>query len=363
MIIHRYIAKEIITVFASILLILTVALMSQQFVRYLNYVALGKAPANAVLSLVGFEIPYLFVFLLPLSIYLSAFWVYSRLQADHEMIILEMSGFGIQRLLLLTLTMSAAIASIVLVLMLWVNPWVAVKRQIIVSDDDNTSRLIQTLIPGRFHISADDKRVIYVETLSRDRTEVGNVFMADMKRDADKTIPDHWNVVVAKDGKQSAATPDKPSYFVLRDGYRYEGIPGQNDYKILKFNKYAIQVPENNVKLSHGNQEALSLTQLLQRSGDKKSIAELQWRISMPILTIILSMIALSLSYLSPRQNRYKRLIPAILLFIIYVNLLMLSKRWVEEGSLSPILGLWWVHGVFFLAALCFIRLNYYRRG
>lgn len=363
MIIHRYLTKEIITVLLSMLLILTAALLSQQFVRYLNYVAIGKAPANAVLSLVGFEIPYLFVFLLPLSLYLSIFWVYSRLQLDHEMIILEMSGFGIKRLLSHTLVISGVGAIAVMILMCWVNPWVSIQRQMILSEDDHTARLIQTLIPGRFHLSADEKRVIYVETLSRDRTEVGNVFMAELKRGAKKSAADYWDIVVAKEGKQQLTQSDVGNFFVLKDGSRYQGVPGQNDYSILRFNKYAIQVPENNPKLSHHNREALSVPQLWRKKNDIKSIAELQWRIAMPLLTIVLSVIALSLSYFSPRASRYKRLLPAILLFIVYVNLLMLSKRWIEEGSLPPMFGLWWVHLLFLSIGVYLIRLNYYRRG
>lgn len=347
----------------GLLSILTIALLSQQFVRYLNYVAIGKVPANAILALVSFEIPYLFVFLLPLSIYLGMLWVYSRLQLDHEMLIMEMSGFDIKRLLGLTLGIASFVALMVLVLMMWVNPLVSIKREMVFHDEESASHLIQTLVPGRFHVSADEKRVIYVETLSRDRTEVGHVFIAEHKESTDQPLNAHWNITVAQDGRQVDGARDEGNYFVLHHGYRYDGIPGQNDYKILGFNKYGIRIPENNMTFSHSNRESLPLSELLSHLSDKKHLAELQWRIAMPIATIVLSMIALSLSYFSPRQNRYKRLIPAMLIFIIYVNLLMLSKRWIEDGSLSPWFGLWWVHILFLALGLYFIRRYYYQRG
>lgn len=361
MIIHRYITKEIATVFFSILTILTIALLSQQFVRYLNFVALGKAPANAVFSLVGFEIPYLLVFLLPFSIYISMLWVFSRLQLDYEMIILEMSGFGIKKLTSLTLMLGAFVALLVFVLLSWINPVVSVKRQLVLADDNNTARLIQTLIPGRFHITNDD-RVIYVETLSRDRTEVGNIFMADLKRYDTQIEKNRWHIVVAKEGVQTDASGNQDSFFVLRDGYRYEGIPGQNDYRILKFNKYAMVVPENNLKLSHHNQEFLTLAELFHQLPNKKSLAELEWRLSMPLFTLILCLFSLSLSFSSPRSGKYKRFIPAMIIFILYVNLLLLSKKWIEEGTIPFQVGFWWVHLLFLTFALLLLKKYYYRR-
>ena len=53
-----------------------------------------------------------------------------------------------------------------------------------------------------------------------------------------------------------------------------------------------------------------------------------------------------------PRAGRYGRLSIGLLVFIVYFNLLSAAKAWVENGEIEPALGLWWVHGVFLLAAL-----------
>jgi lipopolysaccharide export system permease protein len=88
------------------------------------------------------------------------------------------------------------------------------------------------------------------------------------------------------------------------------------------------------------------------RSTDPLHRAELQWRIGVPLSTIILAIFAVPLSRSQPRSGRYGRLAVGLLVFIIYFNLLSAAKAWVEKGELDPALGLWWVHGLVLLAAL-----------
>jgi lipopolysaccharide export system permease protein len=38
--------------------------------------------------------------------------------------------------------------------------------------------------------------------------------------------------------------------------------------------------------------------------------------------------------------------------FIIYLNMLSAAKAWIEQGAVSPMVGLWWVHGAMLLLAL-----------
>jgi lipopolysaccharide export system permease protein len=92
--------------------------------------------------------------------------------------------------------------------------------------------------------------------------------------------------------------------------------------------------------------------QSLVQSDDLEHIAELQWRLGVPIATIILAILAVPLSRTQPRAGRYGRLAIGLLVFIIYLNMLSASKAWIEQGTLSPSLGLWWVHGSALLFAI-----------
>jgi len=63
----------------------------------------------------------------------------------------------------------------------------------------------------------------------------------------------------------------------------------------------------------------------------------------MPLSVISLLLLAVPLCKSSPRKGRYGRLVIAILLFVIYYNLLGTAKVWVGDGSVPPLVGLWWV--------------------
>lgn len=347
MIISRYLTRAVFRATFAITIVLLLAFVSQQLVRYLNYVAIGKIPTNILLQLVGFEIPYLLALLLPLGLYLGILMAYGRLYIDNEMSILQLSGIGEGKLVRMTLFVMCVCTLCILVLMLIVNPWVAAKRQVLMKSDEATLHMIQTLIPGRFQVSPDGKHVMYVEKLSRDHTRAKSVFLAAntmSANDVDGNSP--WMVVFADEGYQVKDNLTNDQFFVTRYGHRYEGIAGQNDYRITQFNKYEIRIPQTEVKISHEEDEAISSLNLWRDYHDPSRAAELQWRLSIGINAFLLALLAIPLSSRQPRKSRYLTIFPAILFYILYFNILLVAKHWVEQGRVPISIGLWWVHGM-----------------
>ena len=363
MIITRYIAREVMAALFAVIAILLLAFLSQQLVRYLNYVAIGKIPTNVLLELVSFEVPYLLALLLPLGLYLGILLAYGRLYADNEMSILHLCGFNDRRIFRLTAMLALFVGGIVLILMLWVNPLVSAKRQHIMQSDEATLHLIETLMPGRFQVSPDGKHVIYAEKLSRDHQRAQNVFIAKAVDRPDASERAMWTLVSAEQGFQMKDKAYKDPYFVTSDGYRYEGVPGQNDYKMIQFKKYGVRLPQNDMHSAHMQDEALPTQQLLQDYNNPKRAAEFQWRFSIGISAFLLALLAVPLSKVRPRHGRYLVLLPAILVYIVYVNLLFISRHWVEQGTLSIAIGMWWVHGFALLMIFAaFFGMTYWRR-
>ena len=107
----------------------------------------------------------------------------------------------------------------------------------------------------------------------------------------------------------------------------------------------------------------------LLESSEPEHIAEMQWRLGVPLSTIILAILAVPLSRSAPRQGRYGGLAAGVLIYIIYVDLLAAAKVWVEREQISVYLGLWWVHLLFLLVGLLllarqfgYLNLNSLRR-
>jgi lipopolysaccharide export system permease protein len=289
-------------------------------------------------------------------LYLGIFLANGRLYSDKEMSILKKVGYGNKRILRLTALIALVVSGVVLFLMIWVNPMVSAKRQQVMASDEATVHLVQTLIPGRFQVSPDGRHVMYVETLSRDRQRAENIFLAEQKQVA--SGQDAWMLVLASQGYQAKEVGSQGQFFVTEDGYRYEGSPGQNDYKIIKFKKYAVRIPENEVRITHEENETLSVTQLWNDYSKPQRAAELQWRFSLAISTFILAILAVPMSAVRPRQGRYLSLIPAVLVYVIYIHLLYIARHWVERGLVPVSIGMWWVHGVMLLFVLLVMLLG-----
>ena len=349
MIIKRYLTREILNSLLAVITVLMLAFLVQQTVRYLNYAAIGKIPTNVLLELVSFEVPYLLALLLPLGLYLGILLAYGRLYADNEMSILQLSGFGNERIIRLTVSIALIVTGVVLVLMLWVNPWVSTQRQQVMESDEATMHLLQTIIPGRFQVSPDGTHVIYVEKISRDHQRAENVFVAQAKKDPDSQDQESWMIVSANQGYQVKAPDSSDQFFVTLDGFRYEGVPGQNDYKITQFGKYSVRIPQVDARTTHQANETLSTLDLWNDYGNPKRAAELQWRFSMAIATFLLAMLAVPLSNVRPRKGRYLILLPAIIIYIVYFNLLFAARHWIEQGMVPILAGMWWVHALLIL--------------
>ncbi len=359
MIINKYLNKEILSTLLAVTLVLMLVFLSQQTVRYLGYAASGKIASNILLPLLGFEIPYLLVLLLPLGLYLGLFLVYSRLYADSEMVVLNASGCSSGRLLMAIIPLTLLIALVVMALAFWVNPWLASQKDQLMAKGMTEENILKTLMPGRFHVSADGRRVIYVESVSQHRKQVDNLFIAEEKKPAkaQQSTEQPSQVILSAVQGSPLYDPELKQHFVVAaDGYRYEGIPGQNEYKIIQFKKYAVHIPEVAIESGRELQEGVPSKRLWDSYSKPGYAAELQWRCSLALSPLILALLIFPLSQVKPRQGRYLMAIPAVLIYTVYINLLFVARHWVELGLIPAYIGMWWVHLLFFV--LAFYLLN-----
>ena len=168
-------------------------------------------------------------------------------------------------------------------------------------------------------------------------------------------IRDRGNVAIetAQDAEQKNLTELGGESLVLKKGQRYEGVPGEGGFTTLSFSQHAVRIPEFDVKLDQKDPEFKS-TKALVSSKSLVDIAELQWRISVPIAAALLALLAFPLSVSSPRQGRFAGLGVAIVIYLIYSNLLILAETWVANGKLPVMPGMFVVHAMM-LALIVFL--------
>lgn len=358
MIISRYLTKEILGALFGVTFVLLLIFMSNQLVRNLSYAASGKLAANILLQLMGFEIPFLLALLLPLGLYLGIILAFGRLYAESEMRVLHASGLSIGRLIFITGSIVSLIGVTVLVLMLWVNPWLASQKDKLIASSMTAENVLDTIMPGRFQVNNDGKRVIFVEKISRDHKRADNMFIAEQHKSSADEKNGNWVVVSAAEGSQVTDKETNDRFIVAKEGFRYEGTPGEKAYKIIQFKKYSVLAPHAPIKSAHQQQEAIPSATLWKNYQNPESAAELQWRFSIAVSAILLGLLAVPLSYVRPRNGKYSQIFPAVLIYIVYVNLLFVARNWIELKTVSIALGMWWVHLIIFSLAVLLVTLH-----
>lgn len=348
MIIQRYLNQEIFRNFLGVTGVLLLIALSNKFVSLLAKAASGELPAGIVFKVVALTLPELFCLLAPLGLFLAILLGYGRMYCEQEMVVLQAAGVKPRKLLSSTLIGSVLLMLLVGFMTLWLIPKVNMYKEYALTQD-NLSLILGGLSPGKFHTTQDGRLVFYVEELSHSHKHMQGVFIAEQPvKGLDKTNP--WELVSAKEAHLVVNDQDNRRFLELHDGVRYEGLPGQANYMVVKFKRYGRLLEKKPIEVPPLRRT--TSTRDLWHSEALGNIAELQWRLSLPISVIVLSLLALPLSRVAPRQGRFARMLPAIIIFIVYFNLLSVNKRWVESGVIPSVVGVWWVHLVLGIVAL-----------
>ena len=353
MIVFRYLSREVLLTFSAVSAILLVIIMSGRFIKYLAQAAQGILDPSVLLMIMGYRIPGFLQLILPLGLFLGILLAYGRLYLESEMTVLTATGMSEQRLLSYTMIPAVFVALVCAWLSFVLTPQGVQSVAQILNEQDALTEF-DTLVPGRFQSMRDGTRVTYAQDLSSGRDELRNVFISE-KRDVRKASDkdEGITVLVAKTGRQQIQE-DGSRYLVLHDGYRYDGTPGEADYRVIHYDTYGVLLPKPSVEVKVGERETMPTSELIGHS-DPRMQSELQWRLSIPILVLIVTLIAVPLSRVNPRQGRFLKLLPAILLYMAYLALLVAARSALDKGKIPVGLGLWPVHGLFLLIGLLLV--------
>ncbi len=322
-------------------------IMSGRFVNYLAQAATGSLKADFLFAIMGYRIPEFLVMIVPLGLFLGIILAYGRLYVDNEMTVLSACGLTDRQLLLMTMIPAFGVALLVALLSLKLAPEGIQKVERIFAEQRALTEF-DTLVAGRFQ-QFGGQRVTYTESLTDSKKQMNDVFIAS--QNANSSSMGSMTVVLARQARLEASAEAGARYLLLSDGYRYDLIPGSLPMRSTRFGNYGLRMEERHAGGVSSKEKALSTDALL-ASDTLGARAELQWRISLPLLVPVVVLLALPLSRVNPRQGRYLKLLPGILLYLLYLSLLLSGRGAVEDGRLPVSIGLWPVHGLFLLIAL-----------
>lgn len=353
MLIFRYLAREVFTTLIALTAILMLIFMSNQFILYLNRAAAGNIPGMIILKLMLLELPNLAGLLLPLGFYMALLLAYGRLYADNEMTVLQACGYSFDRLLKHSFIMAAIIALIVSLVMIYASPFIATERARLLRTT-GMKTLIQTVMPGRFQ-ALSGNQVFYVESMSRDHESANNIFFAKQTRQNDQI---QWDILWADKARVDTDPETHEDYVFLEQGREYQGIPGTANFQIAEFQGLKARLPHPVIAIHQDIRTAKTADLWPLNNPDRAKATELQWRLSAPFMVFALTLIAVPLSRVNPRVGKYAKLLPAVVIYILYANFMFVARNAMMNGKIPWWIGMWWLHLLAFLLGLGLIWYN-----
>ena len=342
-ILDRYIFREIAWTWIGVTMVLLLILLTNQFARVLGDVAKGALPKGAAMDVIALSAAQYLTLIIPIGLFLAVMLALGRLYRDSEMPAMMACSVGPGGIYRPLLWLLAPLAALVAWLSLDLAPR-ALQQIDRVGAEARREADLASIEPGRFTEVGPNDAVVYGERILADGS-MENVFL--QRRIGGGSV----EVVVAARGEQVDSDDPDVRFLVLQDGRRYEGIPGTARFRVVEFAEHGIPYRLPSLEDPEQTPRAMTISELLQ-AGGAEHVAEMQWRIGIPLATVILGVLAVPLARTQPRAGRYGRLAIGLLVFIIYLNLMSAAKAWIEQGSMSPLLGLWWVHAAALLLAL-----------
>lgn len=350
MIYQRNFIKELSFTAVGVFVVLLAVLVSTQAINLLGRAADGRVALEAVTALVGFWVVGMTPLLLVLTAFISTLTVLTRYWRDSEMSVWLACGLALKQWIRPVMQFAIPFALLIALMQLWVMPWAELRSREY-AEILKQKQQLSLIEAGEFNALGKRKdRVYFVETFDTDSGVMKNLFL----REQDKNGQD--NIVFAKEGHFSLA--DNKRTLELNQGYRYSGTPGKADYSQMSFEHLSLIIgttPKLVDPISH--RRTIPTNQLF-GSDNPQYQSELMWRISLPISVLILSILAIPLSYFNPRTGHTYNILIAIGLYLVYQNGLTFLRDAVESGKIHFWVGMLPMHILMLLIAIVLLRVR-----
>lgn len=341
-IVNRYIARESLASWLTVTAVLLVIISSHRFARFLGEAAAGKLPGGAVFELLAFGSIGFLTVLVPVGFFIGLLMAFGRLYRDSEMTALIACGIGPRQLYRPVFALGLVAAIFLSGLTFYLSPWAAEQALASRRAAEKEAEL-GVFESGRFKSAQGGNAVFYAEDVDASSGLLHGLFLSQRRGDGEQAV------VSAASGEQKIDAASGQRMLVLYDGVRYDGEPGRRNFRVMQFGEHGVVIAPSAPDLATSKLNGVSTATLL-ATDSNAATAELQWRISAPLMLLILAFIAVPLSRTRPREGRYGRVIAGVLIYVAYSNVLGIARLAVERGQVPAWIGIWWVHLVFLVA-------------
>ena len=356
--ISKYLIRNLIIFFSGITFIIALIVFGNQFVLTVQESVQHGIPIQELMPLVGLNMLRDIPIILTLSLFLSIIISISQLYKNSEAVVMNSIGIGDKSFISSIQPIIVFSFIIVFILSIFAVPWAKQQKNIAEDKTLNASEF-SFITEGKFETFKNGDIVFYA-------SESDNIDSANEQNMEEIFIYaiDNENpiIVLASKATKYEDNISKSIYLRLKDGVRYQGLPGSNNINILDFELYDLEIVSGDIQktISDFSEIEEKSTFELIKEGGPLANAEVQWRFSQPISILILSILGVYLGKSSPRTGKGINILIGLVFFMLYNNGLLIAKTSIENNELNPFIGLWSIH---ILLAIFLIIFSQFREG
>lgn len=343
-ILSKYIFKEILTPFGVTLLVFTVIFLLGNLMQLIDMIVQKGVGLWDVVRLLGFTLPFLYVYIIPMAFFISILLGFLRLSGDNEITALKASGLGFFQLLppVAVLSLLAYLATSLMAMI--VQPWSenALKNLIF------NLAVVQAKVTLKERVFNDDFKdlVFFIQKVQPDG-ELEDLFIYDRR---DQDLP---QTILAKKGRLLPDPKRRSLVLHLEAGTIYHIALESRSAQHIDFKTYDLVLPLEEMVSAHKEREKseteLFVWELKERirrtSPGEKSyyIYQIEYykRFSIPFSCLVFGMIAFPLGMQSRLSGRSWAVVLGGVVFFVYYLVLSSAFSLGENGDLPPMIGLW----------------------
>ena len=354
MIIDRHLARQVAMPCCLVSIVLLSIFVGYSLSRFLNQADAGLLNTGEVVQLTALKVLIALEVLLPIGLYFGLMLGLGKLHNDSEIVAMHAGGISESRMVRPIAALAIPLALLIAVLSIYVRPWAYTQTYGMLAVAEASSD-IDRIKAGQFYITRKDdqpteqnalnaqvqERAIFIEEISPDH-DLSHVFIRTR-------IGDELKIVSAQSGLLVEQHEAPNSKLELDNARIFKRVDDGPDL-VARIEHFTMNIANEKPEPPAYKAKAVA-SGALQSSENPKDRAEYQWRISTPITTLLLALLAIPLSRSRPRHGRYAKLLLAFVIYAAYYNMIGISQTWVEQQKMSSI---WWAPSILALLVVLF---------
>ncbi len=357
--INRYILKEMFVPFGINICVFTFLLLMTKMVDITNWIVNYNLSLVAVMQLIVFTLPWMLVFIIPMSIMMAVLLTFLRLSGDNEIVALKSCGMSIYGLLPPVLFFGIMGFGLTLLM-----TTVGVPKAKTALEDMALRMASANVNIGLKERTFNDQFknvVLYVNKIDLKNRRLLDIFIEDKRQ------PDVVSTVVAPAGQLLGEPGKFIFHLVLSNGTIHQTSLKDKSATAIRFATYTLSLDMGKHLAAAGkrrkSREEMSLDELRRFMASRRQRDKAYYdaqiifhrRISIPFACLALGLLAFPLGIQSRSTRRSFGLVLCLFFFLLYYLLLTAGYAFGEKGTYPPVIGMWLPNVAMAAAGLYFL--------